>query len=126
MKKNNFQDLLTSVDVLNTINGGISEPSVIFHQQADGRELRARVPGMEKEALQAEVHNNTLSVFYLIPITVREKVVQMPQVVYSKTIPYYVDISGIRAEYEGQELVVRMPFNELSSGYHKKLTIDEE
>ena len=126
MKKNNFQDLLTSVDVLNTINGGISEPSLTVQQQVDGRELHVRVPGMEKEVLQAEVHNNTLSVFYLIPITVREKVIQMPQVVYSKTIPYFVDVSGIRAEHEGQELIVHMPFNELSNGYHKKLTLDED
>jgi HSP20 family molecular chaperone IbpA len=126
MKKNNFQDLLTSVDVLNTINGGISEPAVMFQHQPDGRELRVRVPGVEKEVLQAEVHNNTLSVFYLIPVEARGKVVQMPQVIYSKTIPYFVDINGIKAAYEANELVVRMPFNELSSGYHKKLNVDED
>lgn len=126
MDNKKFQDLLTSVDVLNTLHGGISEPSLSFGQQADGREIRVNVPGIAKEALQVEVHNNSLSVFYLIPIESMGKMIQMPQVVYNRKIPYFIDISGIRAVFEENDLVVRLPFNKLSSGYHRKLEIGEE
>jgi len=126
MDKKKFQDLLTSVDVLNTLHGGISEPAVKLQQQATGREIRVHVPGVEKEALQVEVHNNSLSVFYLIPIDSAGKLIQMPVVIYNKTIPYFIEISEIKAVYEDNELVVQLPYNKLSSGYNKKIQIDEE
>ncbi len=66
--KKKFQDLLTSVDVLNTLHGGISEPVVTLRQQAAGREVHVRVPGISRDSMQVEIHNNVLSVFYLIPI----------------------------------------------------------
>ncbi|HEY9045142.1 MAG TPA: Hsp20/alpha crystallin family protein, partial [Ohtaekwangia sp.] len=121
MDKKKFQDLLTSVDVLNTLHGGISEPAVSLQQQATGREIRVRVPGIEKEALQVEVHNNTLSVFYHIPIESAGKKINMPVVIYNKAIPYFIDISEIKATFEGDELVVQLPYNKLSSGYNKKI-----
>lgn len=122
----NFQDLLTSVDLLNTLHGGISEPTISFHKDSEAHEIRARVPGIAKGALQVEVHNNALSVFYLIPIQVGDKLIQMPQVVHYQAIPYFIDISAIKAVFDIDKVVIRMPFNTLSSGYHKKLQIGEE
>ncbi|SKC78754.1 Hsp20/alpha crystallin family protein [Ohtaekwangia koreensis] len=126
MDNKKFQDLLTSVDVLNTLHGGISEPVLSLRQQSSGREVRVRVPGIDKETLQVEVHNNMLSVFYLIPIDTAGKVINMPLVVYNKAIPYFIDISAIKAVFEADELVVQLPYNKLSSGYNKKIQIGEE
>jgi hypothetical protein len=126
MDNKKFQDLLTSVDVLNTLHGGISEPVLSLRQQSGGREVRVRVPGIDKETLQVEVHNNMLSVFYLIPIDTAGKVINMPLVVYNKAIPYFIDISAIKAVFEEDELVVQLPYNKLSSGYNKKIQIGEE
>jgi hypothetical protein len=126
MDNKKFQDLLTSVDVLNTLHGGISEPVLSLRQQSSGREVRVRVPGIDKETLQVEVHNNMLSVFYLIPIDTAGKVINMPLVVYNKAIPYFIDISAIKAVFEEDELVVQLPYNKLSSGYNKKIQIGEE
>jgi hypothetical protein len=124
--KKKFQDLLTSVDVLNTLHGGISEPVVALRQQAGGREVHVRVPGINRDSMQVEIHNNVLSVFYLIPIESAGKKINMPVVVYNKTIPYFIDISAINAVFEENELVVQMPYNELSSGYNRKIQIGEE
>ena len=122
MKK--FKDLLTSVDVLNSLHGGVSEPFLSVKENAEGREMRVRVPGVDKEALQVEIINNQLSVFYFIPILSSEKLVQMPQVVYNQPIPYFVEVSKIRATYTENELVVDLPFNELSNGYNRKIKIN--
>lgn len=120
-----FRDLLTSVDMLNTINGGISEPYVSFREQSEAREIRVRVPGVSKEYIQVEVHNNELAVFYLIPMTTTGKLVHMPQIVFKQQMPYYINIAAINATYEENQLVVKLPFNELSNGYNKKIEIDE-
>jgi HSP20 family molecular chaperone IbpA len=121
-----FQDLLTSIDVLNTLNGGVTEPFVSLLEDAEGREIRVRVPGIEKELLQVEINNNELSVFYLIPVHSSGKLIHMPQVIYSKAIPYFIELNGIGATYKGNELVVRLPFNERSSGYNRKIQIGDE
>jgi len=52
-----FNDLMTSVDVLNTMHGGVSEPFVSFREQPAGREIHVRVPGIVKEAMHAEINN---------------------------------------------------------------------
>ena len=120
----NFQDLLTSVDVLSTLHGGVSEPVISHLEKTTGREMRIRVPGVEGDALHVEIHNNLLSIFYFIPIESMGKTIEMPQVIYKKAIPYFIEITGIKAMYENRELVVTLPFNKLSKGYDKRLTIE--
>jgi HSP20 family molecular chaperone IbpA len=120
-----FKDLITSVDVLNTVNGGISEPFISIREESAGREMRIRVPGINKEVLQVEINNNEISVFYLIPIQSSGKLVHMPQVVYRHAIPYFIEVDGIRAVFEGNVLVVTLPYNKLSDGYNRKIEIGE-
>jgi len=118
-----FKDIVTSIDVLNTIQGGVSEPFLSMTEDEEGQEVRVRVPGVNKSALQVEVIDNQLSVFYRIPIYSNGKLMQMPQVVYNQPIPYFVDVSKVKATYEENELVVVLPFNELSGGYKRKIKI---
>lgn len=65
---NKFKHLLTTVDVLNTLNGGVTQPYLSFREEPTGRELRVRVPGVSKEMLQVEIKDNQLIVFYNIPM----------------------------------------------------------
>jgi HSP20 family molecular chaperone IbpA len=125
MMNKKFKDLLTSVDVLNTVNGGVSEPFLSFRENKSGREMRVRVPGITREAMQVEINNNQLSVYYMIPIASSGNIIHLPQVIYKQTIPWFIKVRGIKATYEEKELVVRLPFNEMSDGYHKKIEIDE-
>ena len=121
-----FKNLLTSVDVLNTVNGGISEPALSLREHQNGRELRIRVPGINQEALHVEVNGNDLTVFYFIPVQSLGKVLQMPHLVYNQPIPYFIEVAGIKAVFEDKELVVKLPFNELSNGYNRKIEIEKE
>ncbi len=122
MKPKKLKDLLTSVDILNTLHGGVSEPSVILRKETDRHEVHVRVPGIDKESLQAEVHNNELIIFYMIPLQSDGKQVQLPQIVYNQAIPHFIEISGIQAHYEDNNmLIVELPFNEFSNGYTKTI-----
>lgn len=126
MKKREFIDLLTSVDVLNTIHGGTSEPQIDFHQDNLGRQIRLRIPGIEKESIRVEVHNNTLSIFYFIPVVSNSTLIQMPCLVYNKVIPYFIDTTKIHSHMEAQQVVVELPFNEAANGFHKMIPINED
>jgi HSP20 family molecular chaperone IbpA len=123
--KNKFKDILTTVDLLNTLNGGVSEPYLTYRDDSDGRELRIRVPGISKELLQVEVRENQLNVFYHIPLVTSGKQVFLPKEVVSQTLPYFIEIPGIQASYQDNELVIKLPFNELSNGYNRKVPIAE-
>lgn len=120
-----FKDLITSVDVMNTLNGGISEPFLSIFDLPDGRELRIRIPGVGKEALRVEINNTELSIFYLIPVLSDSRLIQVPQIVYHHKIPHTVEPDGIKAVFEGNDLVVKMPFSKLT-GFNRTVPIDKE
>jgi HSP20 family molecular chaperone IbpA len=121
-----FKDLITSVDVLNTLHGGVSEPFLSILEDDIGRELRVRVPGIDRDALQVEIVNSSLSVFYLLPIISDGKLVYLPQVVYNQEIPYFVAANEITAGFENNELVIQLPFNKHSNGLNRTINIDNK
>lgn len=121
MKRTNYLDLITSIDVLNTVNGGVSEPQLNLIHYEDYREIHIKVPGIRLDDIHVEVHNNNLSIFYLINIISDERMVQLPRFIYNRNVPYYIDISKIKAYLENEELVVKLPFNKLANGYHKEI-----
>jgi HSP20 family molecular chaperone IbpA len=125
MKKANYLDLITSIDVLNTLNGGVSEPQMNLGHFEEYREIRLKVPGISLEDIRVEIHNNNLSIFYLINIVSGDKVIPLPRFVYNRNVPYYIDISKINARLEEEELIVNLPYNRLANGYHKDVRITE-
>src|SRR5688572_24798645 len=119
-------ELLTSVDVLNTLHGGISEPQVSINQFENAREIRVKVPGVDLESIQVEVNTNVLSIHYTMNIMSAGKNIRLPYRIFNRQLPYYVDISKIHSAIEGKELVVTLPFNALADGYHKKIKTKED
>jgi HSP20 family molecular chaperone IbpA len=125
MKSTNYLDLITSIDVLNTVNGGVSEPQLNLIHYEDYREIHLKVPGINTEEIHVEVHNNNLSIFFFINIQCNDRIVQLPRFVYNRNVPYYIDISKIKARLEDEELIVKLPFNRLANGYHKEIRANE-
>ena len=121
MDRNQYLNLLSSVDVMNTLNGGRAEPRIQLKQHDGFREIRVKVPGITAEKIEVEVNNNRVSIFYEMNIVSGDKVIVLPYSVYNKEQPYFIDVSKIIAEIENDELVVRLPFNRLANGYHRKI-----
>lgn len=119
MKQDNYLDLLTSIDVLNTLNGGVSEPQLCLAHYEDYREIRLRVPGISLDDVRVELHDNSLSIFYLINIVSSDRLIPLPRFVYNNNIPYYIDADKINARLEEEELIVNLPYNRLANGYHR-------
>lgn len=127
MRKNNkfLRELVQSVDVLNTINGGMSEPTVQHLKLSDHHEIEVRIPGVSQNAIKVEVHNNWLTVFYTMEIKSVGSVLNVPKVVFNKSLPYYIDVKKISASTSDGWLVVHLPFNEMADGYHRKIRIGQ-
>jgi len=121
MNKNQYMNLITSVDVMNTLNGGRTEPVVKLTQFTNSREVRVKVPGIDPEKIEVEITENRVVIFYMISVKSAGKEVAIPYSVYNKQQPYFVDVSKIVAQIEDGELVVTLPYNQLANGYHRRV-----
>jgi HSP20 family molecular chaperone IbpA len=126
MENRQHLDILTSVDVLNTLHGGVSEPQIFLNQLQHSREMRIKVPSVAPTSIQVEVNNNTLFIYYVMTIESDGQNIRLPYTIYNRALPYFIDIDKINSTVEDQELVVTLPFNALENGYHKKITTRED
>ena len=126
MRKNEYLTLLTSVDVLNTLHGGVIEPRVVLNQLEQSREMRIKVPSVDPGLILVEVNNNNLFIYYVMNLTSSGKTVRLPYSIYNHDIPYFIDISKINSQVEEDELIVNLPYNSLANGYHKRITTTED
>jgi HSP20 family molecular chaperone IbpA len=115
-KKIIHKDLITGIDILNTMYGGSIEPAVTLSQFQGYHQVEVMVPGIGEEALHVNINNNKLLIFYELQIESQGNVIPVPQVVYNKQIPFFIDANKISAEYTDGILVVQLPFNELANG----------
>jgi hypothetical protein len=125
--KKEFKDLTTSLDILNTVHGGISEPYVSMQENEGGREIHVKVPGINKETMQAEIiNNNQLSVYYLIPVVSSGVLMHLPKVIFNEVVPNSIDVLNIKASWHESDFIVKLPFNKLPNGNHRKIQIDND
>jgi HSP20 family protein len=115
-KKTINKDLITGIDILNTMYGGSIEPAVRLSQFQAYQQVEVMAPGIGEEALHVNINNNKLLIFYELQLESQGNVIPVPQVVYNKQIPFFIDANKISAEYSEGILVVQLPFNELANG----------
>ena len=117
------QELITTIDMMNTLNGGTSQPYIKLKQFPSYRQISIRVPGIPHENIKVEVNSNQLMIYYLTEVTSQDKKILFNRGLYNKNIPYFVDVHKIAATQEEDLLIVRLPFNELYNGYHRDISV---
>ena len=117
-KPNSFiSTLAATADVVNTISGGISQPSVEVFELPSLYKIEVRVPGVAPDHLRVDIDKGLLLVTHVIDIeSFGDRVASFPRVVFTKAIPNNVYIEKITASYENGRVVVKMPFNEQTNG----------
>lgn len=128
--------MLMNIDFINTVNGGMSEPSIKLDKGSDGFEVVVKIPGIEVEDLQLEVvkgkrNSNNLKLFHLLPIFSQENLSDEEQwktirFINTFVIPDGVDIDNISARYDDdhRQLVLFLPFGDEQGDYHRKVDIE--
>ncbi|GGH46339.1 Hsp20/alpha crystallin family protein [Dyadobacter endophyticus] len=130
------REMLMNIDFINTVNGGMSEPSIKLDKGSDGFEVVVKIPGIEVEDLQLEVvkgkrNSNNLKLFHLLPIFSQENLSDEEQwktirFINTFVIPDGVDIDNISARYDDdhRQLVLFLPFGDEQGDYHRKVDIE--
>jgi len=126
MRRANFisDEIIQSIDIANTLQGGITEPVVKLTRFPACRQIELIVPGIPEDHMYVKINNNQLVVYYEHRIESRGKVIAVPHVVWNKPIPYFIDASKIKATYDERVLTVRLPYNELANGFHRDIPIE--
>ncbi|CAN5115686.1 hypothetical protein BH23BAC1_BH23BAC1_14030 [soil metagenome] len=109
--KDLITEIANQIDLLNTINGGVSMTSVDIIQGEDNFTIKVKTPGINKYAYHVEISNNKLLIFTLLQVDKIEGTVQVPSFVKYFPIPKDVDSDEIEAVYEDGVLKVIVPFN---------------
>ncbi len=117
-------EIIQTIDIANTLQGGISEPMVRLTRFPEYRQIELRVPGIGEDNMHVKINNNQLLVFYNHLIESRGQVIAVPHFVYNKPIPYFIDANKIKATYEDNVLTVQLPYNELANGFHRDIPIE--
>ena len=118
-------EIIQTIDIANTLQGGISEPMVRLTRFPEYRQIELRVPGIGEDNMHVKINNNQLLVFYNHLIESRGQVIAVPHFVYNKPIPYFIDANKIKATYEDNVLTVQLPYNELANGFHRDIPIEK-
>lgn len=119
--------MLKTADIMNTVNGGMAEPYLNFERKSDHYLLKAKIPGVDVNSLGVEMVEDNLIVHHKLDFEgTQGEMMKLPHVIATFPIQGYVDYKGIAAKYELGTLKVILPFNELSSGYHKTIDIETE
>lgn len=117
-------EIIQTIDIANTLQGGISEPMVRLTRFPEYRQIELRVPGIGEDNMHVKINNNQLMVFYNHLIESRGQVIAVPHFVYNKPIPYFIDANKIKATYEDNVLTVQLSYNELANGFHRDIPIE--
>lgn len=117
-------EIIQSIDIGNTLHGGISQPEVRVSQHEDYRQVELWVAGVSEEHMHVKINNNQLVVYFELAIESRGSLISIPFIAYNKQIPYFIDAKKIRANYANGVLTVQLPYNELANGYHRDIPIE--
>lgn len=116
-----IKNLATTAQLVTGINGGMAQPHVRL-EKSDSRWVeRMKVPGVSIESIRIEVKEGFLFVFQNLQVEASD--MELPYMIEMLNLTSQIDQDQIYAEYEGGEIVIHMPFDELASGFERDIEI---
>lgn len=126
---NKWRGFLKQIDLMNTLNGGVSMPSMDMEETEDSLAITVSAPGVSPESFNIFIDHTKLIVFSTIPDAHTETEADMdtpihvPMFYKAFEIPYFVDGTKIDAVYEEGLLKVTMPYSQSRSMLQRKIDI---
>ena len=102
------------IDLLNTLNGGVSMAQVNVTQKEDRMVVTVNVPGLSPESLHIMVDYNRLILYGVLPQKNEHAQPEFNLPLFGRVlpIPFQVDTTQIRAIYDDGQLKVVLPYDE--------------
>lgn len=122
--KNILNEIANHIDVLNTINGGVSMTFLNIVSEEDRFIISVKTPGISKYTYRVELINNMIFIYTLIKIRKEDSVVEIPSFMKYIPVPDFVETDDISAVFENDELKVLVPFSDQKNFKQRKIKID--
>lgn len=116
-----IKNLAHTAELINTLNGGMSQPVIRLKKDEDEWILRVRIPGVSIESLKIEVKEQHLFLFQMLKNDNLQ--IQMPYLISAMPLTEKIDKELISAEYRNGEVLIILPFDELKDGFHREIEI---
>ena len=117
------KELLTKLDLANTIHGGMAQVSMQGWQSDEGFHLVLRAPGAPLDKVRVEAINQRFMVYYLIDCLDGET--QLPYYLLNVPLLPVVDVNGITAKISEGKIHIFAPFNDWSKGARKEIALEK-
>lgn len=120
------KELVKGVDLGNTVLGGMSESYFKHIDNENEYVIEVRTPGLTSDNYDIDLKNNTLYLYSTMTITKKGEEVNSPYLMRHFTLPYYIDLEAVVADFYNGTLKVTLPYKYLKDGFKKKIRINEE
>ncbi len=117
-----IKNLAHTAELVNTINGGMTEPLVEIEKFDTEWVISIRVPGISPDAMKIEIKDFELFLFNMI-LEPNSSDVELPYMLAAVQLNGAVDVEGIIAEYDDGELLIHLPLDEEAGGYERDVEI---
>lgn len=120
--RNITRNLATTAAILNTVHGGMSQTTINLKVLDDEWLVRVKTPGVDLDNLRLEVVDNYLYIHQMMGIENREDQ-KAPYVVGMIPLTRQINVDGITATFEDGHTLIKLPFDEMISGYERQIEI---
>ncbi|QHT65741.1 Hsp20 family protein [Rhodocytophaga rosea] len=122
--KNMWRGFLGQMDLMHTLNGGMSMTSLDVAENENDITITISAPSVKPEAYQVFVDHTKLVVYSTYKQQSTQGETGIPMYFKTFDIPYFVDGANIKATFEEGKLVVIMPFSESKQTLQRKIDIE--
>lgn len=124
VSKNQVKEILLRSNIMNTINGGMSQSQTTITRQNDHYLVKVKMPGVPVSNMKVDVVDQWVTITFQMNVEIGEDRSTIPYPIAVIPISNRVDYQGISANEVNQELHIIIPFNELTNGYHRSININ--
>ena len=122
--RNWVRSVLKTSDIMNTLNGGMSQPETNIVRNTDHYLITLKVPGVNLDNVKVEIVDKHVIFHHIIDFNdLDDSSLNIPHVLATYPLTADVDYNNISATREDKALIVKLPFNELSNGYHREVNV---
>lgn len=117
-----IRTIAPQLDLLNTIGGGVAQPTLRVNQRPKGMVLHVAMPSVPAESFHVVLKDNQLTVYGEYRHGPEDQLAA-PLFVQTLNLPENLDLTAINATHEGSELRVAIPFRDAEANQPREIDI---
>lgn len=117
-----IQNLAQTADIVNTINGGMSQANFQIFKEESEWMVKIKAPGVDADNMRIELKDDQMYVFQILGDNNASKI-KLPYLLTTFKISPRVNYDSIFAEYENGEIFIHLFLDEMGNNYEREIEI---